>query len=169
MKKIIDHLKTILPAEKLIVTGSFALAQYGLVEEHKVHDLDIILVNPEETTFVILERLMNDNPAKTKPLLPLRDAKVEKASKPVRDSGLRAIFMQDGVQVDIFIINYKDKVCVIDDIPCASLKHIVAEKEKASRIKDWLQLRDMSRRFYKPEDFLNVLNGDWRETLKEEY
>lgn len=65
MRETILKLRTILPAEQFIVTGSFALAEYGLMDFSVVRDLDIILIKPGIYTMECINRFMKDFPAPT--------------------------------------------------------------------------------------------------------
>jgi hypothetical protein len=63
LENIIGNLKTMLPAQDFILTGSFVLAKYGLRPWDSVHDLDIILVKPEVSAIELINRYMTDFPA----------------------------------------------------------------------------------------------------------
>ncbi len=137
MKKVIKHLQTLLPCDQFVVTGSTALHYMGLVD--KPSDLDIVLINPTDEAKNILERLQRDNPAKT---------------KPVSGGNVSYIFMQDEIKVDIFI----EKASIntelnIDGILLNRIDRIIDRKKSAGRLKDWMQLRFLSRKFYLESDF----------------
>lgn len=142
MKATIKHLQTLFTCEQFIVTGSTALAYMGLVD--KSSDLDIILVNPTEETKNILERLQKDSPAKTKP------GKGE----------VNYIFMHESTKVDVFFLTKKfDTELQVDGFFISQVSTIVDAKKRFSRLKDWGQLRNLSRIFFKQEDFEKYLNG----------
>jgi hypothetical protein len=63
LEETISNLKTMLPAQDFILTGSFVLAKYGLRSWDSVQDLDIILVKPEVSTIEMINRYMTDFPA----------------------------------------------------------------------------------------------------------
>lgn len=65
LENIISNLKTMLPAQDFILTGSFVLAKYGLRSWDSVQDLDIILVKPEVSTIEMINRYMTEHPAPT--------------------------------------------------------------------------------------------------------
>lgn len=137
MKKVIKHLQTLLPCDQFIVTGSTALHYMGLVD--KPSDLDIILINPTDEAKNILERLQRDNPAKT---------------KPISGGNVSYIFMQDEIKVDIFIekANINTELN-IDGVLLNRIDRIIDRKKSAGRLKDWMQLRFLSRKFYQESDF----------------
>jgi hypothetical protein len=176
----ISNLKTMLPAADFIVTGSFVLAKYGLFDWSKVADLDIILVKPETSAIVVLNRYMKEHPAPTTArlkttVLPFpndesqRDGnkvyKVEAAKKP-----LQAIFLLDRVKIDVFIENdFNEPTLLVDGIKYATVPHIVKAKHMYGRMKDWLQCRDMAALFYKEDEFQAAINKDWQSMLRSDY
>lgn len=141
----IKHYKTLLLCEQFLLTGSQALFCYGLVEEEKVGDLDILLINPTGEALNILSRLQESSPARTKP----------------SDGGeVSYIFQHGDVKVDIFISKEKiQNVLQFEGIDLNPIKNIVNAKKKANRAKDWFQLRKLSRIFFKPEQFTDYLNN----------
>lgn len=142
MKNIIKHLQTLFTCEQFIVTGSTALLYMGLVD--KSSDLDIILVNPTEETKNILERLQSEFPAKTKP------GKGE----------VNYIFMHEKTKVDVFFSKSKvDTELQVGGFQITRVDTIVSAKKRFSRIKDWIQLRNLSQVFFRQEDFDNLLDG----------
>lgn len=141
MKNVIKQLKTLLPCEQFVVTGSYALSKFGL--STKVGDLDIILVNPTEEALNILKRMTTEFPAKTK------FGSEEKGY----------IFMMNETKVDVFI----QKECeateiMVDGVLFATVSHIVKAKKSINRMKDWVQLRKLSRLIFKPEEFNEFLD-----------
>jgi hypothetical protein len=145
MEKQIKHLKTILKSEQFVVTGSYALKLLGFKSVSTSGDLDIILVNPPEETKELLARLQNDNPAKT---------------KPTENSSVQFIFMLDSIKVDVFILNKKEQgVLHLTDYDIANLHHIVAAKKSYNRIKDFLQLRNLSLELFNKKDFFDYIDS----------
>ena len=143
--EIAKHYKTLLPCEQFYVTGSTALAYHGLVELNSATDLDIILVNPTEAAKELLSRLQTANPAHTKP-----GGKAE----------VNYIFKHEDVKVDIFVQAEKvDGLLSCDGIQFSSVKHIVAAKKRINRMKDFIQLRNLSRLFFKNEETETYLNN----------
>lgn len=141
MKSVIKQLKTLLPCEQFVVTGSYALNKFGLSE--KVGDLDIILVNPTEEALNIMNRMSTDFLAKTKFLYEQKGN----------------IFMMENVKVDVFI--QKQPVIteiMIDEVLFATVSHIVRQKKTINRMKDWLQLRKLASSICKTEEFNNFLD-----------
>jgi hypothetical protein len=119
MEKIIKHFKTLLPCEQFVVTGSYALALNGLVDLAKVKDLDIILVKPTEESLGIIARLMDASPAKTSP----------------KEGGeLKAIFMHDGIKVDVFVKDKKQETLILPEYELSKVNTIVAAKKGYNRM-----------------------------------
>jgi len=198
MKALISKLRTMFPAKDFIVTGSYVLAEYGLMSMNDVHDLDIILVNPEPSTIEALNRWMKDSPApstaklKTLPIPEVKES--EKKHAPVvddeedeeeensyksrhkvmkvevRQSHLQAIFMFDKTKVDIYIENsFSEPTLLVDGIKYTTIPHIIKAKQSYGRMKDWLQCRDMARTLFVPEQFEAMVNTGWKSALREEY
>lgn len=145
-EEIIKQLKALLPCEQFVVTGSYALQQMGLVTKAMgaVGDIDIILVNPTEESVNILTRLQSEFPAKTK-------FEYEKKG---------FIFVQDGVKIDVFIESVKEETeLMFNGILLAKVDHIINAKKSYNRMKDWIQLRKISRLFFKEEEFTTFLNN----------
>ena len=141
-KEVLRELKVLLPCEQFVVTGSYALQQMGLVTESS--DLDIILVNPTDESKNILERFQAEYPALTK---------FEYESRGY-------IFMKGELKIDIFIETIKEETeLTIDGILIAKINHIIGAKKSYGRIKDWFQLRKISRLFFKEEEFQIFLNS----------
>lgn len=140
--KIAHHLKTVLPAEDFILTGTFALSQLGFGV--KVKDLDIILVNPAQSTLEVLESLEKANPPKNLISYPtnLQNKTIFR-------------FIYDEVEVDIFI--HTESISTHIKTNCglmvASLKHIVKAKRDMNRPKDIIQLLSLSRELITTEEF----------------
>lgn len=143
MEDICKELKTMFPADKFIITGSLALAKYDLINAEKVGDIDIILVNPTEEALSLAKRMQEDFPASTH------------ASE---DSELLAIFMKSGYKVDIYK-GVNEPSLEIGGLLYATIPHIIAAKQRINRMKDWVQLRKISRLFFKGESFINYLNN----------
>lgn len=127
---IIKHFKALLPCANFIVTGSYVLNILDLVEEEP-KDLDIILVNPTQESKDILERLMKEQPAKTKPRT---------------GTEVFAIIMHDSVKIDFIVLDGKVKRNTIQlvDFEIDTPRNIFAAKQKCNRLKDWIQLYKIS-------------------------
>jgi hypothetical protein len=155
-KPALANLKTLLPAKNFIVTGSYVLAIYGLVDVDDVHDLDIILVNPEQTALDNITNYVRDFPAKNQP--------------PKDSSFCQGIFYFGAIKVDVFVENdFAEPVLNIDGVNHTLVPHIIKAKKSYNRIKDWLQCRAMSRIFFKQEEFAQQLNDNWKALLREDY
>ena len=140
---VLKELKTILPADQFIITGSYALAKYGLTPESRVKDLDIILVNPTEVAKAVVAALQKDFPASTH------------ASG---ENDLMGIFMLGTYKVDVFNGSTEPSL-EIEGMLYATIPHIIGAKKRQNRLKDWMQLRTISRFFCKAEDFTNFINN----------
>jgi hypothetical protein len=140
--KIAHHLKTVLPAEDFILTGTFALSQLGFGV--KVNDLDIILVNPTQSTLEVLDSLEKANPPKN-----LIDYPTPLEIKTIFR------FIHDDVNVDVFIRRetVSTEVKTNCGLKVASLKHIVKAKRDMNRPKDIIQLLSLSREIITTEEF----------------
>lgn len=138
-------LMAILEAKKFIVTGSLALAKYGLLKSSDVKDLDILLSNPTGECLERLKKLDMDHRA-TKDL-----------SEYPEPDGTQFNFIFNTKKVDVFIINDEDSLR-IDGIEWALIPNIVSAKLKFNRPKDWIQLRRVSRVLFKQEAFDKFLN-----------
>lgn len=131
--KIAHHFKLVLPAEDFLLTGTFALQKMGFNIRSK--DLDIILVNPKQSTLELLESLEKANPPKN-----LLDYPT-----PLENKGIFR-FIHDGVEVDVFIHR---KLTVTETqtqcgLKLAPLNHIVKAKKDLGRPKDMVQLLKLS-------------------------
>lgn len=142
MENIIKHYQTLLPADQFIITGSLALSYMGLVDKKNVGDIDIILVNPTDESRNILKRLEKEQPAKTKA------------------SGIDGIiFQHENTKIDIFFSKERIQTSLkVGDFEISTASYIVTEKLKMGRVKDWIQLRKISRKFFIQEDFEKFLN-----------
>ena len=146
--KIANHLKLVLPAEDFILTGSYALQKMGF--DTKSKDLDIILVNPPQSTLDVLETLQNSNPPKNL----LNCSYNSNSNKLFR-------FVHDGVGVDVFI--YTNTVITEIQTQCglklASLNHIITAKKSMGRPKDMLQLVKLKRDIITDGEFNNYITA----------
>jgi hypothetical protein len=179
LDETIATLKTMLPADDFILTGSYVLAKYGLVSWDKVADLDIILVKPNPETIDTLNRFMKDFPAPSTArlkALPVPTPEIEEVKeKPVgkfakfgiaTPSKLQAIFLYNKVKIDVFIEdNFSETTLLIDGIKHATIPHILNAKKMYGRMKDWMQCRDMNRMFYIEEEFQQKLCS-WPDLLR---
>ena len=140
--KIAHHFKLVLPAEDFILTGTFALQKMGFNVRTK--DLDIILVNPKQSTLELLESLEKANPPRN-----LLDYPTQLENKGIFR------FIHEGVEVDVFI--HRNPTVTESQTQCglklASLKHIVKAKKDLGRPKDIVQLLKLSRDIITDEEF----------------
>lgn len=140
----VKTLQTILGVEGFVLTGSLALMYHGLIEENKVNDIDLILVNPSENARAALDNLQAAEPSpKFRP------------GGPVNYS-----FFYEGVKVDIWLQDrYEDGRVIMTEegVRLANVKHIVQAKKSINRPKDWVNLMQIAKRIYDPVEFEKVL------------
>jgi hypothetical protein len=141
----IKHIRTILKAERFILTGGTVLALNGLKEDN--NDIDIILVKPDESAIETTKRLMEESPAETKPYQ--------------GNSELIAIFKYGGYKFDIFQKEEHSEQTFFSNqgVEIDNVGHIIKAKKRINRMKDWVQLRNISRVFFKQEEFEGYLNS----------
>ena len=145
MKKVIEHLNKLISCDKIIYTGSFALNLMGITD--KVKDLDVIVVNPSTDTLAVLERL---HVPYTKTDYP----KDPRQFRIIVESVSVDIWVETNKMEDCLEVNYDGTV-----ISIAKINHIIKAKKRYKRLKDILQLKSISEKFYKPkelETFLSV-------------
>ena len=140
---MIKELQAILPAGKFIVTGTYALAMYGLYDFDKVKDLDILLWNPKEEAKSLALNLMETFPAKLKE---------NYVGNPLFSS-----FYYQGTKVDIFIVQNIEPNIIIDDIAYATISHIVDAKIAIGREKDWVLLQKIAFSIFNKRKYLDYL------------
>lgn len=137
-------LQTILGVEGFVLTGSLALMYHGLIDESRVNDIDLILVNPSENARAVLDNLQAAEPSpKFRP------------GGPVNYS-----FFYEGVKIDIWVQDrYEEERVVMTEegIRLANVKHIVQAKKSINRPKDWVNLMQIAKRIYDPVEFEKVL------------
>lgn len=160
MKKIIEQLSAMLICEHFIVTGSYALAQYGFVPTENVSDLDIILIKPTQGTYELVMNLMLKHPAKTKPKnIPIPIVAKEFEEFKSNTLGLTSIFMWEDKKVDIFIMDAEPH-SIIDGIKYALPMNIIKAKKKCNRMKDWVSLRQMAKLLFDNKLFMQYLDAN---------
>jgi hypothetical protein len=137
MENRLKHYKTIIDCEQFAVTGSYMFYLCGLIPKQKVGDLDLLIVNPTPSAIEMLKKLQEKNPAKSKPY-----------------SDNMFIFMDGDVKIDIFILKNKiDTFLKFGDIEVTTILNTIDAKKSYNRFKDWKQLKQLSRLFYKQEEF----------------
>jgi hypothetical protein len=139
----IKQLKTVLPCEKFVVTGSYALYLMGLCDRPD-NDLDIILIKPSATALEVAKRYQEENPAKTKPL---------------ENSSLKSIFILEQVKIDIFVQDENIETINIDGLDVTKADHIFKAKKGMGRMKDFVQLRNVAKRIFDQKEFENFLDS----------
>ena len=138
----VKHLKALLPCEQFVLTGSLALHYMGLSPQP--NDIDVVLVNPTGESKSILKRLSEEFPSETK----------------FNYDGKGYIFMLNGVKVDVFFEDKKREAHLnIEGVVISTVPKIIEAKKSYNRMKDWVQLRKISRTIFKEEEFTNFLNN----------
>jgi len=160
MKKVIEQLSAMLICEHFIITGSYALSQYGLLVGATVSDLDIILIKPTQGTYELVMDLMRTHPAKTRPKnAPLPLSPDEQKAVKANSLGLTSIFMWEDKKVDIFILD-AEPYSVIDGMKYALPMNIIQVKKRCNRMKDWLSLRQMAKQLFEEKQFTLFLDSN---------
>lgn len=146
MEEIIKHYQAILPCQDFILTGSYVNQMLLGIKDVNPGDLDIILVKPEASALETLKRLQE----KISP---------ELASNPNYPTTLFRI-KEGGLKIDFFI-EPTDRAFITlkDNLKVSTLLDTVAVKKSYGRLKDWLQLRKMSRLFFTEDEFQKFLNN----------
>jgi hypothetical protein len=83
-----------------------------------------------------------------------------------------AIFIYNNHKVDIYVEeHFTEPTLNVDGLEYSTIQRIISAKKTINRMKDWLQLRDMARMFFKQEEFDSILNykDSWKKSLREEY
>jgi len=137
-EEIIKHYKTIFDCEQFVVTGSYALQRYGLLD--KSDDLDLIIVNPKKETTELIQRLVKEQPSKTS------------------GSGNPYIFQHGEIKIDVFVLTQKIVSIKLEEgFELSTIKRIVDEKKKMNRSKDWIQLVEVARKIVTTSEIENYL------------
>lgn len=139
-------LHTILGTKDFVLTGSLALAYHGLLEFSEAKDLDIILIKPDETAKKVLKNLTEANPSPK-----------HKEGSPVSYS-----FIIESVKIDVWVVDSYPTERLIrteDDIRISTIKEIVKAKKSYNRSKDWVQLMQLSRKIFNPNEFSGLVDS----------
>lgn len=145
MLEKLKTLKTILPANEFILTGSTALAYHGLAELSASKDLDIILVDPSDSAKEILDRLQKENPN----------------PKFTGKGTLTYSFIYEGIKVDIWVakVDAKNLLSTPDGIKVSCIQSIVKAKKSYNRPKDWVQLMQLASKIFDGKLFESQLSS----------
>lgn len=142
------HFQRVLKCSKFIVTGSYALNVFGLID--KVKDLDILLVDPSAETLDTLARL-SEAPESMHLKLP-------ESSYP--QSLCMTRIMYNGIKIDFFYgagIIEQGHLTLANGLNLSTVPGIVLAKKNANRLKDWLQLRDIAESIFTDIQFNSFL------------
>lgn len=144
MKKldIYKHYKTLVVADKFILTGSTVLFLQGLLKKEP-GDLDIILVNPDQASIEMLKRVRgshNQNPN-------YPDERIE--------------ITHEGVKIDFFVTSSikEETFDTTDGITMAKVSSIIKAKKSYNRDKDFLDLMVLSKIIFCEEDLKKYLKS----------
>lgn len=144
MKKldIYKHYKTLVVADKFILTGSTVLFLQGLLKKEP-GDLDIILVNPDHASIEMLKRVRgshNQNPN-------YPDERIE--------------IHHEGVKIDFFITSStsQETFDTTDGITMAKVSSILEAKKSYSRDKDVLDLMAISSSIFNKKELISHLKS----------
>lgn len=140
LKKIeaaILHFQTILKCEHVIATGSYALYKFGIVKS--VGDLDIRIISPTDEALEILQKL--------------QDAELSKHLQIDYLNKMKGMYriLYDGIKIDFFTqsdVGQEIFLRLDSGIKLSTVPALITAKKQAGRLKDILQLRDMSHLFY---------------------
>lgn len=143
METIIQHYKSLLPAEQFILTGSYSFYVMGLVIAKAVtKDIDIILVNPKQEAIANLELLQNSGKSKA----------LAQANYPGGNKMYRIIHDIDDsktVKIDFFIDTQKQPTFKLESgLEVAKINITVNAKKRFNRLKDVLQLKAIAESIY---------------------
>lgn len=146
-EETIKQLKTLLPCKKFVITGSYALAAMGIVEPQEVKDLDIVLIIEtahEDEVTKILGRLCDNFP-------PIH-GKNYPGERTFR-------FIYNKINVDIFL-RYQDSPGELTHKGhyISTVLPLINAKKSYNRSKDWVQLKSLSRVFFKEEEFIQFVD-----------
>lgn len=146
MEETIKHYQAILPCQDFILTGSYVNQMLLGMKDEKPGDLDIILVKPETAALETLKRLQE----KISP---------ELTSNPNYPTTLFRI-KEGNLKIDFFI-ETTDRAFIVlkDNLKVTTILDTVSVKKSYGRLKDWLQLRKISRLFFVEEEFQKFLNN----------
>jgi hypothetical protein len=129
MEDAVKHFACILPCDKFIVTGSFALYKYGLMSD--ASDLDIILVNPQPAAMEVLDKLSHEEvPKHIIPNMYTCDVSLIR----IMYTGIKVDFLTSSAYIPCKCVELKDGTIL------SSLEDIVKTKKHYNKLKHWLQL-----------------------------
>lgn len=155
MEDALLHFKRVLNCENFVVTGSFALYKFGLVDE--AEDLDIILINATVDAEDILFNLASA--PESQHLLP------KEHHEEYPDSLKLTRIMYQGIKMDFFFGDcFADRqyFTAANGLVYSTANSIFAAKRRADRFKDWLQLRQIAARIFREEELMAFINNNQR-------
>ena len=130
LNNVIDHFTKLLNCERLVVTGSYALYRYGLLDTIK--DLDIIIMKPDSASLQLLEDMRIEN----------------KTDYP--DSKMHIRVNTLDVDIDFFIFDnvWGESLLLDNGMYLQTPREIAIAKRQFSSLKQVLQLKKISKIFY---------------------
>ena len=152
LKKVIANISFYLSGEEIVIGGSVALELMGMnMPERKKgkQDLDLVIVNPKESTLNLLKKAMILMPAETKPIEGYGETSSLIAI-------LSLIIDGNNIKVDIFKedSNYELSDVKFEGFKLASVKSILKAKKSYKRVKDEEDLRHYSEQFFDYKAYL---------------
>lgn len=141
----LKKLKVLLGNDKIIITGSTALALHGLTKLADAKDLDLLVYKPSDASIEVLNRLQKDKPNK----------------KLKEGNSLKYSFFYEDVKVDIWSLDAEitDYLITTDGIQVSGVLDIVKAKLSYNRPKDWIQLMKLSKLFFSQDKFDGALSS----------
>jgi len=141
--KVLEHISSLVKCDKFIITGSLALELHGFKVEK--NDIDIVLINPDETSIEVLKRLEEKSPTPYNHKYP--------GSEPIS-------FIFEEVYVDIFIGDTKTEATELkyQDYYVAKVDRIVNAKISHNRDKDWVSLMRLARQILPERAFVQFID-----------
>jgi len=134
IEEAIKHFTKLLPCDKFIITGSYALHRLGLCE--RVTDLDVELYEPLPESIEILKRMA----------LPQREG------YPAKENYYKLEFNE--LKVDFFITKKQRRtIALADGIFVSHPVDIVFHKKQYNSFKHWLQLKAIAGIFHDDNEF----------------
>lgn len=143
-KQAIDHFKKMVECEKFIITGSYALAKFGLT--HSIKDLDIVLIKPAEESLQILEKL--------------RITESENNHYPIDKSRIPVMF--GDLKIDFIIRSSRKYIELADGLLIAYPMDIIEAKQRYQKTHHILQIKAIADRIFTPKMLSDSLSMDFK-------
>jgi len=142
MENVIRYMQELFPADKFIVTGSYALSRLGLWN-YPVKDLDILIYKPTNEAMELLKSL-NDPPP-------------EDDDYPEKEGQYKILFPQvngEILKVDIWVEKdekrFETAIALADGITVATPVPLIKAKKSYKGLKHLMQRKMIAELFYTP-------------------